>query len=92
MPYKALMVHDQELCVKESGVDQTKRHILLGYCPMGPHGQFACLGGSEYLPCSQIGVLELLKTALLTLRYSEMQADLLFFCRYHPAVFCLNYS
>ena len=30
---------------------------------MGPHGQFACLGGSGYLPCSQIEVDKLLKTA-----------------------------
>ena len=41
---------------KESGVDRTKQQILLGYCLGGPHGQFGCLGGSGYLPCSQIKV------------------------------------
>ena len=65
--------------VKESDLNPTKQHVLLGYCLGGPHGQFGSMGGSGYLPCSQIGVPELLKTALLTLRYSEMQADLPFF-------------
>ena len=77
---------------KESGLNPTKQHILLGYCLGGPHGQFGSMGGSGYLPCSQIGVGEMLKTAFLTLRYSEMQGVLSFFCRYHPQVFCLNYS
>ena len=64
---------------KESGVDPTKQHILLGYCLGGPHGQFGSVGGSGYLPCSQIGVPEVLKTAFLTLNIQKYVPILRFF-------------
>ena len=48
------MVCTLEITHKESCVDPSKYHILLGYCLKGPHGQFGCLGGSGDLPCSHL--------------------------------------
>ena len=77
---------------KDSGVEPTKQHILLGYCLGGPHGQFGCLGGSGYLPCGQIEVEIWLKTLIFSQKWTDIQTFLLFFHSYYPGVFCPNYS